>query len=73
MMKSPLSKENTLPGWQLELTRKQPDQSLFSLLLEIESKLRAEARGDSLVQAGERKLAKSKSCQRSENLSRYIE
>jgi hypothetical protein len=72
-MKSPPSKENKLPDWELDLSREQPDQSLFSLLLEIESKLRAETRSDSLLQARQRKLAKSKNYQRSEKLSRYIE
>jgi len=72
-MKSPPSKQNTLPAWELALSREQPDQSLFSLLLEIESKLRAEARSDCLLQARQRELAKSKNYQRSENLSRHIE
>ena len=72
-MKSPASKENTLPAWELDLSRKQPDQSLFSLLLEIETKLRAETRKDSLLQARQRELVKSKNYQRTEKLSRYIE
>jgi hypothetical protein len=72
-MRSPPSKENTLPLWELDLSREQPDQSLFSLLLEIERKLRAQTRSDSLLQVRQRKLAKSKTYQRPENLSRYIE
>jgi hypothetical protein len=72
-MKSPPSKANSLPAWELDLIREQPDQSLFSLLLEIERKLRADTRSDSLLQARQQKLAKSKNYRRSENLSRYIE
>jgi len=41
--------------------------------LEIESKLRAETRSDSLLQARQRKLAKSKNHRPPEHLSRYIE
>ena len=48
----------------------QPHQSLFSLLLDIESRLRAEARRDSLLKAG---LQKPGKCKKRKNLSRYIE
>jgi hypothetical protein len=52
-------------------TRKR-DQSLFSLLLEIESRLRTEGRNDQIEQ---RKRSKEKDRQRSRvnNLSRYCE
>jgi hypothetical protein len=60
----------TLPAQ--DATREQPYQSLFSLLLEIESKLRAETRNDSL-QARKRKLAKSENHRHPAHLSRYIE
>ena len=48
------------------------DQSLFSLLLEIESRLRTEGRSDQIER---RKRSKEKECQRSRgnNLSRYCE
>jgi len=48
------------------------DQSLFSLLLEIESRLRKESRNDQIEQ---RKRSKEKDRQRSSvnNLSRYCE
>jgi hypothetical protein len=48
------------------------DQSLFSLLLEIESRLRTEGRNDQIEQ---RKRSKEKDRQRSglNNLSRYCE
>ena len=48
------------------------DQSLFSLLLEIESRLRTEARNDQIEQL---KRSKEKDRQRSRvnNLSRYCE
>jgi hypothetical protein len=62
---------NNLPAQ--DASREQPYQSLFSLLLEIESKLRAETRSDSLLQARQRKLAKSKKLPRPAHLSRYIE
>jgi hypothetical protein len=47
-----------------------PHQSLFSLLLDIETRLRSEARRDSLLQAGLPRPGESK---KSKNLSRYIE
>jgi len=49
--------------------------SLFSLLLEIESRLRAETRRDSLLQARQRKPGQGQNYRRPrvENLSRYIE
>jgi hypothetical protein len=49
------------------------DESLFSRLLEIESRLRAGSKDDS--QPGRRKSSKMKSQKRSQpsNLSRYIE
>jgi hypothetical protein len=57
--------------WKLDGTRKR-DQSLFSLLLEIESRLRTEARSDQLEQL---KRSKEKDRQHSKvnNLSRYCE
>jgi hypothetical protein len=57
--------------WKLSGTRKR-DQSLFSLLLEIESRLRTEGRNDQIEQ---RKRSKEKDRQRSRvnNLSRYCE
>jgi hypothetical protein len=57
--------------WKLTGTRKR-DQSLFSLLLEIESRLRTEGRDDEVEQ---RKRSKEKDLQRSRanNLSRYCE
>ena len=57
--------------WKLSGTRKR-DQSLFSLLLEIESRLRTEARSDQLEQL---KRSKEKDRQHSKvnNLSRYCE
>jgi hypothetical protein len=56
---------------KLSDTRKR-DQSLFSLLLEIESRLRREGRNDQIEQ---RKRSKEKDRQRSggNNLSRYCE
>jgi hypothetical protein len=56
---------------KLSGTRKR-DQSLFSLLLEIESRLRREGRNDQIEQ---RKRSKEKDRQRSigNNLSRYCE
>ena len=53
----------------------QSDQSYFSLLLAIETRMRAEARRDSLPQANRRRLARRKNHKRPgvENLSRYIE
>ena len=56
---------------ELTGTRKR-DQSLFSLLLEIESRVRTEGRNDQIEQ---RKRSKEKDRQRSRanNLSRYCE
>ena len=58
-------------SWKLSDARKR-DQSLFSLLLEIESRLRKEGRKDQIEQ---RKRSKEKDRQRSigNNLSRYCE
>jgi hypothetical protein len=42
------------------LGNEQPPQSLFSLLLDIETRLRAEERHDSLIQAGCRRPGKYK-------------
>jgi len=57
--------------WKLSGTRKK-DQSLFSLLLEIESRLRKEGRNDQIEQ---RKRSKEKDRRHSSvnNLSRYCE
>ena len=54
-------------SWKLTGTRKR-DQSLFSLLLEIESRLRREGRNDQIEQ---RKRSRQRS--RPTNLSRYCE
>ena len=58
-------------SWRLSGTPKR-DQSLFSLLLEIESRLRTEGRNDQIEQ---RKRSKEKDRWRSRvsNLSRYCE
>jgi len=58
-------------SWKLSDAQKR-DQSLFSLLLEIESRLRREGRNDQIEQ---RKRSKEKDRQRSigNNLSRYCE
>jgi hypothetical protein len=53
-MKSPLAVEafsGDLPLHPQNSDSQRPDQSFFRLLLEIEAKLRAEARRDSLLQA----------------------
>jgi len=57
--------------WKLSGTPKR-DQSLFSLLLEIESRLRTEGRDD---QSERRRRSKERDCQRRSvnNLSRYCE
>ena len=64
---------NDLVCWfgKLDGTRKR-DRSLFSLLLEIESRLRTESRNDQIEQI---KRSKEKDRQRSRinNLSRYCE
>jgi hypothetical protein len=58
-------------SWKLSGTPKR-DQSLFSLLLEIESRLRTEGRDD---QSERRRRSKERDCQRRSvnNLSRYCE
>ena len=58
-------------SWKLSDAQKK-DQSLFGLLLEIESRLRKEGRND---QTDQRKRSKEKVRQRSKanNLSRYCE
>jgi hypothetical protein len=65
----------SFPVWLDRLNSERPPQSLFSVLLQIESELRTETRGDSLIQPRQGKLAKFKNYkrQRVENLSRYIE
>ena len=78
LMKSPPTTDAlfaSLPIWHRNLGSEQSDRSLFSLLLEIETRLRAEARRDSLVQTHRRRPAKRKNTKRLgvENLSRYIE
>jgi hypothetical protein len=52
-----------------------PYQSLFSLLLEIEKKLRAEGRADTFHQAGQRKPTKRRlgTPPGTKILSRYVE
>jgi hypothetical protein len=53
-----------LPVRPQNLEGEQLRQSLFSLLLEIEAKLRAEARRDSFLQAKSAKTAKCKNLRR---------
>ena len=77
-MKSPLivdAPSGFLSVWPRNLGGEQSHQSLFSLLLEIETQLRAQARRDSRLLASHRKHDKRKSFRRPkvENLSRYIE
>jgi hypothetical protein len=57
--------------WKLTGTRKR-DQSLFSLLLEIESRLRTEGRNDQIEQR-KRSKEKDRWHSRANNLSRYCE
>ena len=70
-MKTLLASDVVCWSGKLEGTRKR-DQSLFSLLLEVESRLRTEARNDPIEQ---RKRSQEKDPQRSRvnNLSRYRE
>jgi len=56
---------------KLSSTRKR-DQSLFSLLLEIESRLRKEGRNDQIEQRN-RSKEKDRRCLSVNNLSRYCE
>jgi hypothetical protein len=65
----------SLPLWLSKFDRERPPQSLFSLLLQIESQLRSETRSDSLIQPRQRKFAKSKDLKQrgAQNLSRYVE
>ena len=55
--------------WKLSGARKR-DQSLFSLLLEIESRLRTEGRNDQIAQRSKEKDRRRSSVN---NLSRYCE
>ena len=57
--------------WKLSGARKR-DQSLFSLLLEIESRLRREGRNDQIEQLT-RSREKDRQRSRGNNLSRYCE
>jgi hypothetical protein len=57
--------------WKLSGTRKR-DQSLFSLLLEIESRLGTEGRNDQIEQP-KRSNKKDRQRSRVNNLSRYCE
>jgi hypothetical protein len=57
---SPDSLSGSLPVWPQNLGSEQPHQSLFSLLLEIETRLRAEARRDSILQATQRSRSNAK-------------
>jgi hypothetical protein len=50
----------SLPVWLQKFDGEIPAQSLFSLLLQIEGQVRAETKGDSPIQARQRKFAKSK-------------
>ena len=65
----------TLPASLGNYGSDSPHPSLFSLLLEIESRLRAETRRDSRLQARKRKPGQGQNYRRPrvENLSRYIE
>jgi hypothetical protein len=58
-------------SWKLSGTPKR-DQSLFSLLLEIESRLRTEGRNDQIEQL-RRSREKDRQRPRVNNLSRYCE
>jgi hypothetical protein len=58
-------------SWKLSGTPKR-DQSLFSLLLEIESRLRTEGRNDQIEQRN-RSKEKDRQCSGLNNLSRYCE
>jgi hypothetical protein len=58
-------------SWKLSDARKR-DQSLFSLLLEIESRLREEGRNDQ-IQRPRRSEEKDRQRSRLSNLSRYCE
>jgi hypothetical protein len=58
-------------SWKLSGPRKR-DQSLFSLLLEIESRLRTEGRNDQIEQL-RRSREKDRQRRRVNNLSRYCE
>ena len=49
------------------------DKSLFSLLLEIESRLRAETRNEKIDQLFKRSKERDRQCSRVNNLSRYRE
>ncbi len=78
-MKSPPSDRallESLSVWLRDLTNAQPGQSLFSLLLEVERRIRTETRRNSrLLQAEPREAVNGESHERQEikNLSRYIE
>jgi hypothetical protein len=72
------SHENTLStsevvrgSWKLCRTLKR-DQSLFSLLLEIESRLRTEGRNDQ-IERRKRSKEKDRQHSRANNFSRYCE
>lgn len=49
------------------------NKSLFSLLLEIESRLRAETRNEKIDQLFKRSKERDRQCSRVNNLSRYRE
>jgi hypothetical protein len=49
------------------------NKSLFSLLLEIESRLRAETRNEKIDQVFNRSKERDRQCSRVNNLSRYCE
>ena len=65
----------SLPVWLEELSGERPYQSLFSSLLEIENRLRAETGTGFPDKAEPRKLGKGQNDGRppSEKLSRYVE
>jgi hypothetical protein len=64
----------SLPDWPQNPSVEQSSQSLFSLLLEIESQLRAEARRDSRLTAGKRNSTREEVPRQAVKFpSRYVE
>ena len=59
-------------AYRLGSTQKE-NESLFSLLLEIESRLRAETRNEKIDQLFKRSKERDRQCSRVNNLSRYRE
>jgi hypothetical protein len=69
--KAPSTSEIVCGSWRLSGTPKR-DQSLFSLLLEIEDRLRKEGRNDQ-IERRKRSKEKDRWHSRANNLSRYCE